>query len=87
LEEPFWTTFGDIPSNFSKENLQEDIDNLYAMGVSIASAGANNLINSILGNSNFSGTIMDKTASVIEIAENVYNLYDEHNDQYRWYFA
>ena len=64
---------GDIPSNFSKESLQEDLDNLYAMGVNIATAGANNLINSILANSNFSGTIMDKTASVIEIADNVYN--------------
>ena len=67
---------GDIPANFSKENLQEDLDNLYSMGVNIATAGANNLINSILANSNFSGTIMDKTASVIEIADNVYNLYD-----------
>lgn len=67
---------GDIPSNFSKESLQEDLDNLYAMGVNIATAGANNLINSILANSNFSGTIMDKTASVIEIADNVYNLYE-----------
>ena len=42
---------GDIPSNFSKESLQEDLDNLYAMGVNIATAGANNLINSILANS------------------------------------
>ena len=67
---------GDIPANFSKESLQEDLDNLYSMGVNIATAGANNLINSILANSNFSGTIMDKTASVIEIADNVYNLYD-----------
>ncbi len=67
---------GNIPDNFSKENLQEDLDNLYNMGVSIATAGANNLINSILANSNFSGTIMDKTASVIEIADNVYNLYE-----------
>ena len=67
---------GDIPANFSKESLQEDLDNLYAMGVNIATAGANNLINSILANSNFSGTIMDKTASVIEIADNVYNLYE-----------
>src|SRR5574344_1237457 len=67
---------GDIPEHFSKESLQEDLDNLYAMGVNIATAGANNLINSILANSNFSGTIMDKTASVIEVADNVYNLYE-----------
>ena len=68
---------GNIGDHFSKENLQQDIDNLYAMGVSIASAGASNMVNAILANSNFNGTIMDKTASVIEIADNVYSLYHD----------
>ena len=68
--------FSDISSHFSKESLKEDIDNLYAMGVSLASAGAGNLINSIIGNSNFNGTILDKAYSVIEIAENIHGLYD-----------
>ena len=68
--------FSSIGSHFSKESLQEDIDNLYAMGVSLASAGAGNLVSSIVGNSNFNGTIMDKAKSVIDIADNVYDLYD-----------
>lgn len=68
--------FSDIGTNFTKDNLKEDIDNLYAMGVSLASAGAGNAVNSIVGNSNFNGTLMDKTSSVIEIAENTYNLYN-----------
>ena len=68
--------FSSIGSHFSKESLQEDIDNLYAMGVSLASAGAGNLISSIVGNSNFNGTIMDKAKSVLDIADNVYDLYD-----------
>ena len=68
--------FSNIGSNFSKENLKQDIDNLYQMGVNLASAGAGNLTNSILGSSNFNGSIMDKTSGVIEIAENVYELYD-----------
>jgi hypothetical protein len=68
--------FSDIGSHFSKESLQEDIDNLYRMGVSLASAGAANVVNAILANSNFNGTMMDKTSSVIEIADNVYHLYD-----------
>ena len=68
--------FSDIGSNFSKESLKEDLDNLYAMGVSLASAGAGNLINSIIGNSNFNGTIIDKANSVIEIADNIQALYD-----------
>lgn len=62
--------FSDIGSNFTKDNLKEDIDNLYAMGVSLASAGAGNAVNSI------NGTLMDKTSSVIEIAENTYDLYN-----------
>jgi hypothetical protein len=44
------------------------------MGVSLASAGAGNAVSSIVGNSNFNGTLMDKTSSVIEIAENTYDL-------------
>lgn len=68
--------FSDIGTNFTKDNLKEDIDNLYAMGVSLASAGAENAVNSIVGNSNFNGTLMDKTSSVIEIAENTYDLYN-----------
>lgn len=69
--------FSDIGSNFTKENLKADIDNLYAMGVSLASAGAGNAVSSIVGNSNFNGTLMDKTSSVIEIAENTYDLYND----------
>lgn len=68
--------FSDIGTNFTKDNLKEDIDNLYAMGVSLASAGAGNAVSSIVGNSNFNGTLMDKTSSVIEIAENTYDLYN-----------
>ena len=68
--------FSNVGSNFTKENLKEDIDNLYSMGVNLASAGAGNAVGSILGNSNFNGTLMDKTSSVIEIAENTYDLYE-----------
>ena len=68
---------GNIGDHFTKESLQQDLDNLYAMGVSIASAGVSNFVNAILANSNFNGTIMDKTASVIEIADNVYSLYHD----------
>ena len=68
--------FTSISNHITKENLKADIDNLYQMGVNLASAGSGNLTNSILGNSNFHGSIMDKTSGVIEIAENIYNIYD-----------
>ena len=68
--------FTSISSHITKENLKADIDNLYHMGVNLATAGAGKLTSSILGNSNFHGSIMDKTSGVIEIAENIYNIYD-----------
>lgn len=68
--------FTSISNHITKENLKADIDNLYQMGVNLASAGSGNLKNSILGNSNFHGSIMDKTSGVIDIAENIYNIYD-----------
>lgn len=68
--------FSTLGTNFTKDNLKQDIDNLYAMGVSLASAGAGNAVSSIMGNSNFHGSLQNKTSSVIEIAENVYNIYN-----------
>ena len=74
--EKLFDNFSDIGSNFTKENLNEDINNLYAMGVNLAAAGAGNAVGSILGNSNFDDSMMNKASSVIEIAENVYGLYN-----------
>ena len=68
--------FSNISGNFSKENLKADIDNLYQMGVNLASAGAGNLAQSILEGSNFNGSIGDKVGSIITIADNVSTLYN-----------
>lgn len=68
--------FSNISGNFSKENLKADIDNLYQMGVNLASAGAGNLAQSILEGSNFNGSIVDKVGSIITIADNVSTLYN-----------
>lgn len=40
--------FGKISSNFTKENLQADIDKLYNMGVDMATTGSDNLSEQIL---------------------------------------
>ena len=69
--------FGNIGENFTKENLQADLDNLYRMGVSLASAGAENLVGAILQGSNFSGTIYEQVGSVITVADNVATLYND----------
>ena len=69
--------FGNIGENFTKENLQADLDNLYRMGVSLASAGAENLVGAILQGSNFSGTIYEQVGSVITVTDNVATLYND----------
>ena len=69
----------DVGDNLSKDKLKQDIDLLYQMGANLAGAGTGNLMNSILGNSNFNGTFADKAQSVIEIADNIYSLYNNFN--------
>lgn len=65
-----------IGDNLSKEKLKQDIDMLYQMGANLAGAGTGNFINGILGNSNFNGTFAEKARSVVEIADNMYSLYN-----------
>ena len=69
--------FGHIGENFTKESLQADLDNLYSMGVNLASAGTENLVGTILQGSNFGGTIYEKVGSVITVADNVATLYND----------
>lgn len=70
-----------IGDNLSKDKLKQDIDMLYQMGANLAGAGTGNLINGILGNSNFNGTFAEKTRSVIEIADNMYSLYNNFTSE------
>lgn len=70
----------DVGNNLSKENLKQDIDLLYQMGANLAGAGTGNLLNNILGSSNFNGTFVDKARSVVEIADNMYSLYNNLNN-------
>lgn len=65
-----------IGDNLSKDKLKQDIDMLYQMGANLAGAGTGNFINGLLGNSNFNGTFAEKARSVIEIADNMYSLYN-----------
>ena len=65
-----------VGGNFTIDNLRADIDNLYQMGVTLASAGIGNVTESILQGSTFNGTIESKVGSVITIADNVKTLYE-----------
>lgn len=66
---------GNVGHNFTKENLQQDIDKLYRMGVGIATSGTENLLSSILGESEFDGIMQGNIAAIAGAVENSYNLY------------
>ena len=76
-----WKTFfddlGNIGHNFTKENLKTDIDNLYNMGVGLATAGADNFVDAILGESSFHELLNGKISDIARVAGNAYGLYGE----------
>ena len=76
-----WKTFfddlGNIGHNFTKENLQADIDNLYNLGVGLATAGADNFVDTILGKSSFHDLLNGKISDIARVAGNAYNLYGQ----------
>lgn len=76
-----WKTFfddlGNIGHNFTKENLQADIDNLYNLGVGLATAGADNFVDAIVGKSSFHDLLNGKISDIARVAGNVYDLYGQ----------
>ena len=76
-----WKTFfddlGNIGHYFTKENLKTDIDNLYNMGVGLATAGADNFVDAILGESSFHELLNGKISDIARVAGNAYDLYGQ----------
>ena len=72
--------FADIGDGITKEDLKEDLDNLYQKGVSIISAGAGNLAETVLQTSNFNELFEGKIGAAITIAENYQTLFESLKD-------
>ena len=64
-----------IPGNFTKENLQSDLDNLYNMGVGLATAGIGNIGDALLQTSSFHDLMNGKV-------EEIFHLYDHYSYLY-----
>lgn len=62
-----------VPGNFTGENLKSDIDNLYDMGVGLATAGIINLGDALLQSSSFHDLMGGKVDEIV-------NLYDHYGD-------
>ena len=73
----FFDDLGNIGHSFTKENLQADIDNLYNLGVGLATAGADNFTDAILGESSFHDLLNGKISDIARVAGNAYDLYGQ----------
>ena len=60
-----------VPGNFTKENLKGDLDNLYNMGVGLATSGIENLGDALLQTSSFHNLLDGKVEEIV-------NLYDHY---------
>lgn len=71
----FFDDLGSIPNHFNKENLKSDVNTLYDMGVSIAGAGAENMMETLLGGSSFNDIAKGNVAAIVNAAESSYGFY------------
>ncbi len=66
-----------VPGNFTKENLQHDIDNLYNTGAGLATAGISNIGDALLQTSSFHELIGGKTDEIIALYDHYSNLFEQ----------
>lgn len=66
-----------VPDNFTKENLQHDIDNLYNMGVGLATAGIDNIGDALLQTSSFHNLIGGKVGEIINLYDHYHALFEQ----------
>lgn len=66
-----------VSDNITKENLQSDLDNLYNMGVGLATAGIGNIGDALLQTSSFHELIGGKVSEVIDLYDHYATLFEQ----------
>ena len=66
-----------VPGNFTMDNLTADIDNLYNMGVGLATSGMANIGEALLQKSAFKEVFDGRVSKVIDIYENYNDLFEQ----------
>ena len=66
-----------VPGNFTMDNLTADIDNLYNMGVGLATSGMTNIGDALLQKSAFKEVFDGRVSKVIDIYENYNDLFEQ----------
>ena len=69
--------FASVPGNFTKENLRHDIDNLYNMGVGLATAGISNIGDALLQSSSFHDLLGGKISEVAGLYGHYGSLFEQ----------
>lgn len=69
--------FSNIPTNFSKDDLKADLDNLYSLGANLAAAGTTNLGETLMQSSQFNSLFSGKMSSAIDIAKNYASTFEK----------
>lgn len=69
--------FARIPGNFTHENLKSDLDNLYNMGVGLATAGIANLGDALLQSSSFHDLLGGKVEEIGNLYEHYGSLFEQ----------
>ena len=66
-----------VPGNFTVDNLTADIDNLYNMGVGLATSGMTNIGDALLQKNAFKEVFDGRVSKVIDIYENYNDLFEQ----------
>ncbi|MCD8236356.1 MAG: hypothetical protein LUD00_06810 [Prevotellaceae bacterium] len=66
-----------VPGNFTVENLTADINTLYNMGASLATAGIGSASDALLQKSAFNEQFNGKVSKIIDIYDNYHNIYEQ----------
>lgn len=66
-----------VPGNFTRENLQHDIDNLYNAGVGLATAGISNIGDALLQTSSFHDLMGGKADEIVHLYEHYGGLLEQ----------
>lgn len=72
--------FADIGDSLTKEDLKEDLDQLYRKGTAILSAGVGNLGEALLQTSNFNDLLEGRIGAAFDIVENYQALFEGLKD-------
>lgn len=66
-----------VPGHFTRENLEDDLDNLYNMGVGLATAGISNIGDALLQRNSFNDLFSGKIGAVADLYNHYSGLFEQ----------